>query len=116
MNDDFGTRGALAAIDDLAGTVADHVRERDEYDYPGLRDAIETLESLGGDVLGLQFTETPAAPDEEDRVPRLVELVLETREQARENGNYGRADTLRDRLESLGVEVEDTSEGPTYRL
>jgi cysteinyl-tRNA synthetase len=46
----------------------------------------------------------------------LVELVLDVREAEREAGNYERADELRGDLEALGVEVQDTDDGPTYRL
>jgi cysteinyl-tRNA synthetase len=38
------------------------------------------------------------------------------RARAREAGNYERADAVRDELEALGIEVQDTDEGPTYRL
>ena len=46
----------------------------------------------------------------------LVELVLDVRETEREAGNYERSDELRDRLASLGVEVQDTDDGATYRF
>jgi cysteinyl-tRNA synthetase len=46
----------------------------------------------------------------------LVELVLEVREAEREAGNYERADELRDELTTLGVEVQDSDDGPTYRF
>jgi len=41
----------------------------------------------------------------------VVDLVLSVREREREAGNYERADELRDELEALGVEVQDTDEG-----
>ena len=43
-------------------------------------------------------------------------LVLGVREQEREAGNYDRADALRDDLEALGVEVQDTGDGVEYRF
>ncbi|WP_436936108.1 cysteine--tRNA ligase [Halovenus marina] len=113
MNDDFNTRRALAALSELVGAVNTHL-EGDEYDYRGLRRAVETFEEFGTGVLGLQFEET--TPGEATVAEDLVELVLEIREREREAGNYERADELRDDLEALGVEVQDTDEGPTYRL
>jgi cysteinyl-tRNA synthetase len=41
---------------------------------------------------------------------------LEVRETEREAGNYDRADRLRDRLNALGVTVEDEGSGVTYRI
>ncbi len=115
MNDDFNTRGALAALEDVVSGVNTHLDAREEYDYRGLRDAVDVLEELGEDVFGLEFAS--AEPAGEAFVAEdLVELVLEVRESEREAGNYERADELRDELEALGVEVQDTDEGPEYRF
>lgn len=114
MDDDFNTREALTALLDIATAVNSHVDSEDEYDYVGLREAIEAFESLGGDALGLTFGDngdgTVQLADE------VIELVLELREEERETGNYERADALRESLSDLGVEIEDTDDGPVYRL
>ena len=114
MNDDFNTREALAALLDLAGTVNRHLDGTDKHDYRGLREAIETFETFGGDVLGFDFDGTAAG--EAALAGELVELVLDIRASEREAGNYERADGLREDLEALGVEIQDTDEGPEYRL
>ncbi|RKD97068.1 cysteine--tRNA ligase [Halopiger aswanensis] len=113
MNDDFNTREAQSALLEIASEINAHVEDNDEYDYRGLREAVETLEELG-DVLGLSFTDETSGTAE--LAGDVVDLVLEVREQEREDGNYERADELRDELEALGIEVQDTDEGPTYRL
>jgi cysteinyl-tRNA synthetase len=115
MNDDFNTREALTALLDLVTVVNRHLDDREEYDYRALRQAINTFEEFGGGVLGLQFG---AAADDGDvsLAEDLVELVLALREQEREAGNYDRADRLRDDLEAIGVEVQDTDEGYEYRF
>ena len=115
MADDFNTRGAVSALLELATAVNRHVDAHDDYDYRGLVDAIETFEDLGGGVLGFQFGDAEVGGDvsiAED----VVDLVLDVREEEREAGNYERADDLRDRLEALGVTVEDTDDGATFRL
>jgi cysteinyl-tRNA synthetase len=115
MNDDFNTRGALAALEELVSAVNAHVDDYAEYDYRGLRRAVETIEELGGDVFGLEFGGVEQGGDVSVAAD-LVELLLAVREREREAGNYDRADELRDELEALGVEVQDTDDGPTYRL
>ena len=114
MDDDFNTREALTALLDLATAVNRHIDGTDEYDYAGLREATEAFETLGGDALGLTFH------DASDGTARLadevIELVLELRDEERNAGNYERSDALRDALEDLGVEVEDTDSGTNYRL
>jgi len=114
MNDDFNTRDALKSLFELTAAANRHLDERDEYDYVALRRTIETLETLGGDVLGFEFERAPEG--DATLAGELVELVLDVREAEREAGDYDRADELRDELEALGVEVQDTDDGPTYSL
>ena len=115
MNDDFNTREALAALFDLAGAVNTHLDDADADDYRGLRAVVETLEELGEDVLGFAFG-GDAGGGEATLTGELVELVLDVRERERAAGNYDRADALRDDLEALGIDVQDTDDGPTYDL
>ncbi|GAB3682220.1 cysteine--tRNA ligase [Salinarchaeum chitinilyticum] len=114
MDDDLNTREALAAVLELTSAVHEHLDGHDQADFGGLRSAIEAYEDLGGDVLGLALGDGPGSDVHlsED----LAELVLELREREREAGNYERADELRDELEAIGVEVQDTDDGPTFRL
>jgi len=114
MDEDFNTREAIAALLDLAGAVNRHLDDGEAYDYRGLRAAVEAVEKLGGGVLGLAFDGGPTG--EVDLAGEVIDLVLALREREREAGNYDRADDLRDGLEALGVEIEDTDDGPTYRL
>ena len=116
MNDDFNTREATTALLDLTGAVNGYVDDHDEYDYAALRRAVGTFEEFGRGVLGLSFGEDGSAGGDVSLAGDLVELVLQARENERAAGNYERADELRDELEAMGVEVQDTDEGPTYRL
>jgi cysteinyl-tRNA synthetase len=115
MNDDFNTRRALAALEELVSAVNTHVDDHEEYDYRGLREATETIEAFAGDVFGLALG--GGAGDGDVTIAEdLVELVLSVREREREAGNYERADDLRDELEALGVEVQDTDDGAEFRF
>jgi cysteinyl-tRNA synthetase len=113
MNDDFNVRKAMAALLDLTTPVNRHL-SNDEYDYQGLKAAIETFEELAGGVFGLELGSE--SDGDVGIAEDLVELVLNVREREREAGNYDRADDLRAELEALGIEVGDSAEGPTYRL
>ena len=115
MNDDFNVREAISALLELASASNRHLEDADEYDYQGLRRTVETFEELGGEVFGLTFGDASAEGDV-SLAGDLVELVLDIREDEREAGNYEQADALRDALVDLGVEVEDSDDGPSYRL
>ena len=114
MNADFNVREAMAALRSLTTAVNRHVEEAEPYDYQGLKAAIEAFESLGGEVFGLQFdTKTDG---DIALAGEVVDLVLDVREAEREAGNYERADDLRDSLADLGIEVQDSDDGPTFRF
>ena len=114
MNADFNVREAMAALRSLTTAVNRHIENAQTYDYQGLKAAIETFETLGGEVFGLQFE---AETDGDVALASaVVELVLDVREAEREAGNYERADDLRDRLVDLGIEVQDSDDGPTFRF
>jgi cysteinyl-tRNA synthetase len=115
MNDDLNTRGALRALDDLSTAVNRHLDHYKAYDYPALKRAIDAFEELGGGVLGLVFGEAEPGGDV-GLAEEVVELVLSVREEERAAGNYDRADDLRDRLDALGVTVEDEGGDTAYRI
>jgi cysteinyl-tRNA synthetase len=114
MNDDLNTREAITALLGLTSAVNVHLDDHEAHDYRALRDAVETFEEFGEDVLG--FALAGDAEGEVQILDELVELVLNVREQERDSGNYERADELRDDIEALGIEVQDTDEGTEFRL
>ena len=116
MDDDLDVRTAYGALLDLGTAVHRHVEEADAYDYVALRETVEAFEALAGDVFGLSLGRDGVDGGRATLAGDLVELVLDVREAEREAGNYERADELRADLEALGVEVQDTDDGPTYRL
>ncbi len=114
MDDDLNTARAL-------GVVFDVVRELNASLDGAARGGAGEAASLAAlleellAVLGL-----PVPAGEEGRggdglVEALVELVLELRQEARLARQWERADYLRARLAGLGIEVEDTPQGPRWR-
>ena len=51
----------------------------------------------------------------EDNVDIIIKALLEKREESRRNKDWGTADSIRDDLDSIGFEVQDTSDGPIWR-
>jgi cysteinyl-tRNA synthetase len=116
MDDDLDVRSAYNALLDLGSAVNRHVEGAETYDYRNLRRAVETFEELGGDVFGLSLGTDASDGGDVEMAESLVELVLDVREQERDAGNYELADELRDRLDELGVEVQDSDDGPEFRF
>ncbi len=106
MDDDLNTSGAIAALFDLASEIN---RGRDA----GLRiDAAQAaLLELAG-VLGLRLEETEG---EMLAARPFIDLLIEVRAELRRAKQYQLADTVRTRLSELGVTLEDSPAGTTWR-
>tara|TARA_B100000029_G_C17253664_1_gene843722 strand:- start:19 stop:795 length:777 start_codon:yes stop_codon:yes gene_type:complete len=111
LDDDFNTREALVAIFDVVNSLNQHLETHEEYDHFGLNLAIKTLDDLARDVLGFSFV----VADSNESFSDTITSLIDSREQERSKGNYDKADEIRKELELLGIIVEDTAEGSTYR-
>ncbi|WP_038039827.1 cysteine--tRNA ligase [Thermorudis peleae] len=110
MDDDFNTPEALARLFEL--TRAINRAQATGASRAGIRYAQATLYELAG-VLGLRLDE-PESPRGREAEP-FIELLLEVRSALREQRQWSLADRIRDRLNELGVTVEDTPQGSTWR-
>jgi len=115
MNDDFNMPRALAALFDL---VAEAHRLADERFAPtrsqraSFQDALATLQELSGILgLGLAADRGPG----EDLIGKLIQVLIDVRQQARASGQYGLADRVRTQLAGLGIALEDRPDGTTWR-
>lgn len=99
---------ALLELDDAMMAWSADSLQSDERDQAGaaLRSMIVRL----GEVAQV------GARDPHEMVRPWVEFLLELRASARRGGRYDDADLIRDRLVSLGLEVNDGPEGTGWRL
>ncbi len=115
MNDDLGTPEALAAffrfLSPLRQALAGKTVGRET-----LSEVAKAFDELGEGVLGLFPERSLDVHLEGPLLSGLIELILSLREEARRRKDFALADRVRDRLRALGVVVEDTPEGPRWRL
>ncbi len=102
---------AVTAVLELEQAIVDWSADTEEMDGTEgpravLRRMVTRLAELA--VLG--------ARDPRDIVAPFVDALLELREQARDQGSWTLADTLRNRLTAAGIEVRDTPEDPLWLL
>jgi cysteinyl-tRNA synthetase len=106
MDDDFNSPQALSVVFDLARDIN---RERDSgSDVTAAR---QTFVELAG-VLGL--TLKSSADGFSDAAP-FIELLIATRRGLRQAKQFKLADDIRDRLTELGVALEDTPQGTSWK-
>ena len=108
MDDDFNTAGALGYIYDLVRSI--NQARTDGATDQDLAEAQTTLRSLL-DVFGLRLEELKRQGEADAFINLLVELRTEIRSQKL----YALSDKIRNRLLELGVILEDTKEGTTWR-
>ena len=107
MDDDLNTPRALAALFDLVREI-NRGRERGE----NIAKAQDILRELAG-VLGLTLEEPQA--DGAEAAP-FIQTLVDVRAELRSARQFQLADNIRDRLTELGVSLEDSPEGTTWRL
>jgi cysteinyl-tRNA synthetase len=106
MDDDFNAPVAVSVLFDLARLA----NQSTGADRAAAQSKLLDL----GDVLGLPLAKDAVSAGSGDAAP-FVELLLDLRRQLREEKQYAMADGIRDRLTELGVTVEDSSSGSSWR-
>lgn len=115
MDDDFNTPGALAEVFTLVKSVNTYVNKVGKASI--LREAHSILVELVG-VLGIDLEKKAAGSVSEDDelLRKVVDLLLQIREEARKGKNYALSDRIRNGLAEVGVTVSDTKDGPTWKV
>jgi cysteinyl-tRNA synthetase len=109
MDDDFNTAGALGHLFDLVRAI--NQAKDAGVDQATLSLAQDTLRQLTG-VLGLRLERSLEMSTDIDP---FVDLLVEIRRSLREEKLWDLSDRVRDRLAELGVVLEDSKEGTTWR-
>ena len=51
-----------------------------------------------------------------DNIDNMIDSILEIREEARKKKDWKKSDDIRDSLKKIGIEIQDTNEGPIWRI
>lgn len=109
MDDDFNAPAAMAALFDLVRAI--NKSREEQADQQVVLDGQDDLRELAG-VLGLRLDEKPG---ERKEAAPFIDLLIEVRTLLREAKQWELSDTIRDRLEELGITIEDTRDGTAWR-
>jgi len=108
MDNDFNTAGAVAALFELS-KIINNARDGGANDKQ-LKAAQGTFRELAN-VLGLKLEEKQGSAEQETQVNALIA----ERNEARKQKQWARSDQLRDQLKEMGVTIEDSKDGTTWR-
>ena len=111
MDDDMNTSGGLAAIFDLVRAV--NQARADGATEAELAGAQALVRELTG-VMGLRLRIGDG--DKPQAAAPFIDLLLEIRAEMRKQKLWAVSDQIRDRLAKLGVVLEDSKDGTSWRL
>jgi cysteinyl-tRNA synthetase len=107
LSDDLNTPEALAAVHGLVAEANAVVASGDatREDAALVRAQLEKMDSVFAVLL----------PSAEERLGPEEQALLDERQEARRQREFGRADAARRRLEEMGIVLEDTPKGTRWR-
>lgn len=115
MNDDLNSAEAMAALFVFLNEVNAELDRAGSPILPGDREeGLDALRSMD-EVLGLlELARTARVVD--DTTEAWIEDRIGRREQARKEGDFARADAIREELADRGVVLEDSVEGTRWKV
>jgi len=119
MDEDFNTAEALAVLFNLTREVNNFLNSDEEISKEVLSGFDAFYRTYGGNVLGIVpekmgqhgVDDVEAYKMEED----LIKALIDTRNELRAAKQWEQADKIRDRLNELGIIIEDKKEKAAWR-
>ncbi len=115
MDDDFNSPQAAAVIFDFVREANRAIAANENISVKFYTDVKEFLLKTAEGVLGIMHFEKLSASGGASLENDLVELFIKLRTEAKAGKNFALADKIRDELKELGIILQDSKEGTTYR-
>lgn len=109
MDDDFNTAGALGQLFDLVRSI----NQARDSGVP--EDAFTEAQGLLRELAHVFGLRLEVAQEDTAQAAPFVDLLIEIRTELRNQKQWALADLVRDRLAEMGVNLEDTKEGTSWR-
>ena len=109
MDDDFSSREAIAVMYDFA-REANRLANDASLSKKGAENIVDVFHRFNS-----LFDVLKEGKNTEDLSDKLVQLLLDMRQEARKNKDFAAADKIRDRLAELGIEIQDKQDGAVWK-
>ena len=116
MNDDFNSPLLIANLFDAVkyiNSIASCTQQISKLDLTKLSDLMQTFFFK---VLGLKTLKSNDGHNTNNRLNGTLDLLLEIRNKARLSKDFVTSDLIRNSLLNMNVQINDTSEGTTFKL
>jgi cysteinyl-tRNA synthetase len=112
LNDDFNTPMTIAHLFDGVKMINSINDGKENINSTDLEKLQNHYNSVVFDVLGLTSEEKNSS---DDGLPNdLMEIIINLRNQSKENKDWSTADLIRDKLKKLSISIKDTKDSSTW--
>ena len=108
MEDDFNTALAIAAIFDFCRVVNGHIKEASKAVAEQVVAQFDAFDSVIACI-------APKEQADDGLTDKLMELIIDMRQNARKNKDWATADAIRDNLKAIGIVLEDGADGVRWK-
>jgi len=112
MDDDFNTALAIAAIFDYTKAVNTYARQAGPA---AVAEGLQLLEALDTVIACIKPQPANGQGEADELVGKLVELLIEVRQQARQKKDWAAADYIRNSLKEYGIALEDGADAVRWK-
>ena len=102
LNDDFNSPKLIAKLFDLQKTVSEIKNKTKSIDSKNKKILLKFYKIFYSEILGLDDESSS-----NEKYDEILELILELREKERLSKNYDKSDYIRDKLNELGLKIND---------
>lgn len=116
MDDDFNSPVLIAHLFDAVKYINSVSNGIQQINSKDLNTLSHTMKSFFFDVLGLLTPEKGDRNGESSQLEGTLELLMELRNKARANKDFKTSDLIRDSLERMKIQINDTAEGTSFKI
>ena len=116
MNDDMASPMVISHLFDACRVLNTVIDKKASIKEDVVAALTEVFHTFAFDILGLSEEKDGSNKAREAAFGKVVDMVLEQRQQAKAEKNWALSAQIRDPLSALGFEVKDTKDGFTWSL
>ena len=116
LNDDFNSPVAIAHLFDAVRIINSVSDGKDTISPEDLETLKRVFRNFVEEIFGLKSEVASEGTQTETLLHGIMKLLLEIRQQAKDQKDYATSDKIRDQLASLKIAVKDSKEGATWEL
>lgn len=115
MNDDFNSPKVIAELFDATRIIHSMKDGKTSLTADDLTLLKQTFRSFFFDILGMKQLDA-ASGNQSDLIDHLMSLIIDLRQDAKNNKNWTVSDQIRNQLNNFGITLKDTKTGADWEL